>query len=119
MTKVGRIVKSPIRHVEAKIEAKKQNIKESAAEIISKVIIFGVLAFVAILFLLFASIMLANYLNVVLNSSFWGYGVVAGVYLVIAVILFMLRDKNFIYKRSRDYANYLVKSSKRSIDYTE
>ncbi|MGK7389252.1 MAG: phage holin family protein [Candidatus Cyclobacteriaceae bacterium M2_1C_046] len=117
MTKVGRIIKSPIRHVEAKIESKKQNLKESAAEIISKIIIFGALAFIAILFLLFASIMLANYLNVVFDSSFWGYGAVAGIYLVIAIILFMLKDKNFIYKRSRDYANYLVKSSKGSIDY--
>ena len=117
MSKVGRIVKSPIRHVEAKIEATKENVKENAADIISKVIIFGALAFVAVLFLLFASIMLANYLNVVLDSTFWGYGIVAGIYFFIAIILFMLKDKNFIYKRTRDYANYLVKSDKKSIDY--
>lgn len=117
MSKIGKIINTPIRRVKGKIQATKENVKEDAAEIVSKVIIFSALAFVAVLFLLFASIMLANYLNVVLDSEFWGYGIVAGIYLLIAVVLFMLRDKNFIYRRTRDYANYLVKGSKRSIEY--
>ena len=119
MSKIGNIIKSPIRHVEAKFEAKKENIKEDAAEIVSKVIIFGALAFVAVLFLLFASVMLANYLNEVLDSSFWGYGIVALIYLVIAGILFMMRDKNFIYKRTREYANYIVKGSGKGMEYRD
>lgn len=119
MSKIGNIIKSPIRHVEGKIEATKENVKESAAEILSKVIIFAALAFVAILFLLFASVMLANYLNTTLDSSFWGYGIVAGFYLIIAVVLFMMKDKNFIYRRSREYANYIVKGPGKGIDYRD
>lgn len=117
MSKVGNIIKSPIRHAEAKIEATKENIKENVADVLSKVIIFSVLGFVAVLFLLFASIMLATFLNVLLDSPFWGYGIVAGIYLIIAIILFMLKDKNFIYKRSREYASYFVKGSDKDIDY--
>lgn len=117
MSKIGNIVKSPIRHVEAKIEATKENVKEDAAEILSKVIIFGALAFVAILFLLFISIMLANYLNVALDSNYWGHGIVAAIYLVIAVVLFLMRGKNFIYKRTREYANYIVKGPHKGMDY--
>jgi hypothetical protein len=119
MSKIGNIVKSPIRHVEAKIEATKENVKEDAAEILSKVIIFAALAFVAILFLLFISIMLANYLNVVLDSNYWGHGIVASIYLVMALVLFLMRGKNFIYKRSREYANYIVKGPGKGMDYHE
>ena len=119
MSKIGNIVKSPIRHVGAKIEATKENVKEDAAEILSKVIIFSVLAFVAVLFLVFASTMLAWYLNTVLDSTFWGHGIVAGIYLVIAVVLFMLRNKNFIYKRSREYASYIIKGPGKGMEYRD
>lgn len=117
MSKLGRIVKSPIKHVEAKIEAKKENVKEHAADILSKVIIFAAMAFVLVLFLLFASILLANYLNILLDHPYWGYGIVAGIYLLAGLILFALKDTNFIYKRTREYANYIVKVRDRDIKY--
>lgn len=70
----------------------KAQIKNEATAVISKVIIVVIIGFTFVFFLLFASLTLSTYLNVALDSRYLGYGVVALLYLLIVIILFLIKN---------------------------
>ena len=51
------------------------------------------LAMLGLLFIIFVSIFAGLALNSALNSTFWGFGVVAGIYLLLLVLLLVGVDK--------------------------
>ena len=55
-----------------------------------------------LLFLFFGSIALGNYLNEVLQSNYWGYVLIAAVFLILGILLLALRRTRW-YRKIIDY----------------
>src|SRR5690348_4750862 len=79
-------------YVETRMELLKIEIKEDVAKALSKVIVFILLAFVFTLFVLFIS-MATAYKLAEFVGSFGGFGIVAGLYLVIALLMYFNREE--------------------------
>lgn len=92
----------------AKIEALKANLKdylttniklakaeaiEKTTTILPEVISFSVIALIFYLVILFLSVGLSLYLSELLNSSYYGFLIVGGFYLIIGIILLFGRKK--------------------------
>ena len=87
-------------YIEARVELLKLTLWEKAEQSADKAafaggsaIFFAVLAFLGFFFLLAFTIALGATLNHVLNSTFWGYWIVAGLYLLPMVILLLKKEK--------------------------
>ena len=79
-------------YVEARMELLKIEIKEDVARGVSKVVVFVVLAFAFMLFLFFISVGLAYWIGESVGTPA-GFAIVSGVYLLIAIILFVRRNE--------------------------
>ena len=72
------------------------------------------LAFIGLLFFLFLNLFLALLLNDLLDSSYWGFGIVAGFYLILLVVFAMGVDKKaFQGLADKLLSNKIYKSDKR------
>jgi amino acid transporter len=78
-------------------------------------IVHGVLLGLAgIMSLIFVSIFIGLLLNHLLDSSFWGFGIVALFYVVLLVILVVGLDKNMFHKMAdKTFDNTIYKTDKR------
>lgn len=81
--------------VELKLEYYKLEFVDILSTIFSKFIGIGVALIVGFVFIIFLLIALAFYLGSILGAYHWGFLIVAGVFLIIAVIFLLLRDKFF------------------------
>jgi len=82
---------APFRYAEREAKAMKEHVKEDIqayAAIILKLAVAGV---AAILFLLFISIAVANWINDFMNSRIAGFAIVAAFYLLVAVFVYILK----------------------------
>ncbi len=85
-------------YVETKAELIKMEIREDMARILSQGIVVVTMIFFALIFLLFFSIGLAQYINTFFTEPFAGYFIVSGIYLVAFLGFFVFRktiNKNF------------------------
>ncbi len=72
------------------------------------------LAFLGLLFFLFLNLFLALLLNHLLDSSYWGFGIMAGFYLILLVVFAMGVDKKaFQGLADKLLSNKIYKSDKR------
>ncbi|WP_439880915.1 phage holin family protein [Pontibacter sp. MBLB2868] len=75
------------------------------------VVLLGIIAFLCVIFL---SIFLGLLLNELLDSSFWGFGIVALFYIIILVVLLIGLDKKvFEDVADKAFDNTIYKSDKR------
>lgn len=81
-------------YIEARVELVKIEIREEVAGILSRGLLLMLISMIGFLCLLFLSIGLAQYLNVVLESSFTGYLIVAAFYGVLLLGL-LIFNKSF------------------------
>lgn len=89
--KLDGLVDSLTGYVESRIELMKYEVKEDVAKAISKVSILLLLAVFFIFFLLFASAAVAHKIGESLGS-FAGYGIVAGFYLMLLLLIIVFRE---------------------------
>jgi hypothetical protein len=89
--KVDSLISNLTGYVETRIELLKVEAKEEMSKGLAKVILFLLLAFVFALVLIFISIGLALVLTEKIGA-FAGFGIVAGVYLVVGVVLLLTRE---------------------------
>lgn len=94
--KIESLAENAMKFVDTYYHLSVLNIGEKIVSIFSTAFIWLGVFFAAIFILFFAGMGLSIYLSKVLNSLFWGYFLVAAVYLVLIVILFMLRKKIFL-----------------------
>lgn len=83
--KVDSIFDDLLAIVEAKVELLKIELKEEAAKAASKIIgaiFIGIMVFLIVIFL---SITVATLLNYQLESTFWGYAIVTGFYILLLI----------------------------------
>jgi uncharacterized membrane protein YqjE len=78
-------------YVEARIELLKIEIKEDVAKVLARTVMILIVALLTVLFVLFLSIGLAQYLNSVFGKNHVGYWMVAGIYGVPCLIFIIFR----------------------------
>ena len=86
--------------IETKIELLKLDIREDAAHVVARAIIYLILFFLGVGFFFFINLALATYTNDVLNSQYLGHIVVASIYLLLLILIWLLyknkKVKNYI-----------------------
>lgn len=89
-------------YLEARLELFKLEAKEEVSHIIAKALLMLVIAGAFTFFLLFASVAASIYIGEYLDSYFYGFMIVGGVYIVIMLLIIMLRSllnlENLIFK---------------------
>lgn len=78
--------------METRIALVKAEVKDDVMKGMRAAIIFGSIAILGLFFVLFLSLTIALALNALLDSWFWGFAIVTGIYLIALVVLFSLRN---------------------------
>lgn len=86
------VVNHPGYYVKTEVDKIKKMAKAQVLEIIAKVVVFGAMGFIGFLLLVFASITLGLFLNSVLESSFYGFLIVTGLYFLTLLVIFLSKN---------------------------
>lgn len=87
---VSEIVEKITEYVQVKTELLKLKVIGLVSRILARVIALLFIAGIAFFFVFFLSFGLGHYLNTILASDFWGHLIVAGFYLLLIIIIFVL-----------------------------
>jgi uncharacterized membrane protein YqjE len=82
-------------YVEARVQLLKLEVKEDIAKAITRALVFGVILFMAFLFIVFFSLGVALFINRYFNDSYVGFGMVAAFYLILFIISLAFRKPLF------------------------
>ena len=80
-------------YLDTRIDLVRLELQEKVSSVLVSTIHGAVLALLALLFIIFVSIFAGLALNAALDSPYWGFGVVAGFYLVLLVLVLAGVDK--------------------------
>ena len=94
-------------YLDTRIDLIRLEIQEKVSSIFIGVVHGVLLALLGLMFLIFVSIFAGFALNSALNSPFWGFGIVAGVYLLLLVLVIVGVDKSAF----QGLANKVLKDS--------
>lgn len=107
------VINHPAAYLKMEVERVKTNMQVKIADIVTKVVIFAALGVVALFILIFGSITLGLYLNSVLESSFLGFLIVTGFYVLVLILLLLVKDKDRIVRSWLGFAKKNVALSLR------
>lgn len=79
-------------YIETRIELLKLDFQEQAVTFIAKALSWAMIGLCALAFLLFISFGISSLVNQWLESSYLGYMIVAGVYLLFAIATYLWKD---------------------------
>jgi TRAP-type C4-dicarboxylate transport system permease large subunit len=82
---------APFRYAEREAKAMKEHVKEDIQAYVAIALKLAVAAIAAMLFLLFVSIAVANWINAAMDSNVAGFAIVSAFYLVVAGIMYALK----------------------------
>lgn len=80
-------------YLDTRVEIVKLELQEKVSDILVSTLHGATLAILGLLFLLFLSVFAGMALNDALDSRFWGFGIVAGFYLLLLVLVLVGVDK--------------------------
>lgn len=103
-------------YLEDKAELYKLEFKEELAYILSKFLIMLLMSFVFLVFFVFATITLGNYLNYLLKSTYYGHLIITGFYLIVFVLIYIFKDRDSFRGFMEDRLYNLMKSRKGDTD---
>jgi Putative Actinobacterial Holin-X, holin superfamily III len=92
LLRIDNLMENLTGYAEARMELFKLEIREDVAKMLSKAMIYGILAIFGFLFLIFFSIGLAQFLNGFFSHPYIGSWIVAGGYGVAFLTLIVFRD---------------------------
>jgi hypothetical protein len=78
-------------YLETRLELLKLEVREEIIKVVSYGLMIGVCLLLGLLFLVFFSIGLANYISAHYNTTFTGYWIVSGSYAFICLVIILLR----------------------------
>ncbi|HTH58352.1 MAG TPA: phage holin family protein [Cyclobacteriaceae bacterium] len=78
-------------YVETRVELLKVEVREEVVKVVSHGLMISVCVLLTLLFLIFLSVGLANYISEQYGTSFTGYWFVAGAYALICLIIILFR----------------------------
>lgn len=84
---MDKLIENITRYLEARIELIKIDVQQKLASAIVSMIQLGLIFFLILFMVIFASAGLANYLNSVIGNSYAGFLIVAGFYLLLFFIV--------------------------------
>ncbi len=87
---VSDIVEKITQYIQIKTEQLKLRVISHISRIMAHILVFMFLLVIGVFLVFFLSMSLATYLNEVLASQFLGYLIVAGCYLLLMIIIFLL-----------------------------
>ncbi len=88
--KIDELIDAITSFLKVKLELVKLDLIERVSKVVAAGIVFVFVFAIFLFFLAFLSFFIAEVLNNALSSTFWGYGIVAGIYLILIIILFYL-----------------------------
>ena len=80
-------------YLDTRIDIVRLELQQKASSVLVSAIHGAALAMLGLLFIIFVSIFAGMALNSALSSSYWGFGIVAGFYLVLLVLVLVGVDK--------------------------
>ena len=89
--RLDNLVKSLSGYLETRVELVKIEVREEIIKVVSHGLMIGFCFLLAMLFLIFLSIGLANYISTYYGTTFTGYWIVAGAFGLICLIVIFLR----------------------------
>lgn len=108
------IIENLMGYIDTRIDIIRLEIQEKLKATFVNVVHGVLLGFFAFLSLIFLSIFLGLLLNHLLDSSFWGFGIIALFYIVLLVILIVGLDKKmFQGMADKTFDNTIYKTDKR------
>ena len=90
--KAAGAILAPFRYAQREIEDAKENLKEDAKEAASNAVKIFIISISAFLFLVFVSITAANAINSSSESTWLGFAIVAGFYLLVAIGVYVWKQ---------------------------
>ncbi len=93
LLKLDNIFNSLVGYIETKIEYYKIQFKEEIARALAILIFIFLLSLMMVLFLIFFSFYIVAILNHLLSSQFLGFVIVAGFYLILAMLIYTFREE--------------------------
>ncbi|SRR5690606_12659766 len=92
MSKISEVVNTIKELIDVRLEMIQEEIRTRISSFIARIAILVLMGLFALFLLLFASFSLAFYLSEVTRSPWLGFLYVAGIYLVIVIILYFVRN---------------------------
>ena len=80
-------------YLDTRIDLVRLELQQKASSVLVSAVHGVALAMLGLLFIIFVSIFAGLALNSALDSTYWGFGIVAGVYLVLLVLVLVGVDK--------------------------
>lgn len=108
--KAAGAILAPFRYAEREVEHLKEVAKEDVQALIAKAVKFTIMGIAGLLFLLFISIMAAALINRTLDSEYLGYAIVAGFYLVVAIVVYISKEATDHKKKEAINSKRVVKT---------
>jgi uncharacterized membrane protein YqjE len=95
-------------YIETRLELLKLEVREEVTKMVSYGLMIGFCFLLGLLFLIFFSIGLANYISTYYGTTFTGYWVVSASYALICLILILLRKNivRFIESHLKEHAKH-------------
>ena len=87
------IVNTLISFLETKLEFYKIQLKEEAAKFFTLIVLIIIFGLIGLLFVLFLSFFIAETINSLLVHRYFGYLIVAGLYVILGIVTYLLRGK--------------------------
>jgi CHASE3 domain sensor protein len=113
MFKISEIVQTVKGIIETRIGLVKQEIQDEFVGILSRIILLTVMGSLLLLVFLFLSISLAFFLSQLTKSPYMGFLIVALIYLLIVLVMFLTRDSLQIQERIEGVLkNFILKIKK-------
>lgn len=100
--KVDSIIENLTGLLEARLELAKIEIKEEVAKVGARIIAGIILAFLAVMIVIFFSFWMATLLNSYIESRWAGYAIVTGFYLLVLILLIVFRVHHLIQAKIED-----------------
>lgn len=92
MSNISEIINTLKKLIDVRMEMVQEGIRTRISSLITRIVILVVIGILGLFLLLFASFSLAFYLSEISRSPSLGFLYVAGIYLVIAIILYFIRN---------------------------
>lgn len=83
MNNMNKLIESVSKYIEARIELIKVDVQQGIAKTLVSVIEYGIIGIVGFFAFVFICVGLANVFNELTDSRFWGYFIMAGIFLAV------------------------------------
>lgn len=113
MLKISEIVQTVKGIVEARIGLVKQEIQDEFVGVLSRIILLTVMGSLLLLVFLFLSLSMAFFLSQITKSPYLGFLIVALVYLLIVLLVYLTRDSLQIQERIESVLKDFILKAKR------